>query len=282
MNTPPKVRIRKLNDYEGFIEKFKPKKTTDDCGTPEWVYNFVVDWVDKNIMPLDEVEVVRPFWPGCDYTAHDYQPGEVVIDNPPFSILAKIRRYYNDRNIKYFLFAPALTLFSSPQSDDETFIFAFLEITYNNGATVRTSFATNMLGGEGVRVWVAGEMFKQFDKLKSEAGRASKPSRPKIIYPDAIITPSTLGRLAVRGIDLKIPAAECQFIRKLDTTIKHMYGGGFLLSERAAAERAAAERVAAGRAAAERAAAERAAERAAIKLELSPREAQISRDLNPH
>lgn len=60
-----------------------------------------------------------------------------------------------------------------------------------------------------------------------------------------------------------------------------MYGGGFLLSERAAAERAAAERVAAGRAAAERAAAERAAERAAIKLELSPREAQISRDLNP-
>ena len=24
----------KFNDYEGFVEKFKPKRTTDDCYTP--------------------------------------------------------------------------------------------------------------------------------------------------------------------------------------------------------------------------------------------------------
>ncbi len=24
----------KFNDYDGFVEKFKPKKTTDDCYTP--------------------------------------------------------------------------------------------------------------------------------------------------------------------------------------------------------------------------------------------------------
>ena len=24
-----------INDYDGFVEKFKPKKTTDDCYTPE-------------------------------------------------------------------------------------------------------------------------------------------------------------------------------------------------------------------------------------------------------
>lgn len=26
--------IEKFEDYEGFVEKFKPKKTTDDCYTP--------------------------------------------------------------------------------------------------------------------------------------------------------------------------------------------------------------------------------------------------------
>lgn len=30
-----------FDDYEGFVNKFKPKKTTDDCYTPDWVYEFV-------------------------------------------------------------------------------------------------------------------------------------------------------------------------------------------------------------------------------------------------
>ena len=32
-------------DYDEFVNKFKPKKTTDDCYTPELVYNAVRDWV---------------------------------------------------------------------------------------------------------------------------------------------------------------------------------------------------------------------------------------------
>lgn len=55
----------KLNDYDGFVEKFKPKKTTDD------------------------VPIVRPFYPGGDYENYDYPEGCVVVDNPPFSIFAK-------------------------------------------------------------------------------------------------------------------------------------------------------------------------------------------------
>ena len=37
----------KHDDYEGFIEKFKPKKTTDDCYTPPLVYDAVKEWVRK-------------------------------------------------------------------------------------------------------------------------------------------------------------------------------------------------------------------------------------------
>lgn len=39
----PKKRTREeiFNDYEGFVEKFKPKKTTDDCYTPPEIYEAV-------------------------------------------------------------------------------------------------------------------------------------------------------------------------------------------------------------------------------------------------
>lgn len=40
--------------------------------------------------------IVRPFWPGGDYEDFDYPTGCVVIDNPPFSILSKIVRFYED------------------------------------------------------------------------------------------------------------------------------------------------------------------------------------------
>lgn len=33
--------------YEEFIEKFKPKKTTDDCYTPPSVYAVIRDWACK-------------------------------------------------------------------------------------------------------------------------------------------------------------------------------------------------------------------------------------------
>lgn len=35
--------------YEQFVEKFKPKRTTDDCYTPPQVYETVLKWVRENI-----------------------------------------------------------------------------------------------------------------------------------------------------------------------------------------------------------------------------------------
>lgn len=65
----------KRNDYGGFVDKFKSKKTTDDCMTPPEYYDCIRDWVDENIAPLAGRRIVRPFWPGADYTAFDYRPG---------------------------------------------------------------------------------------------------------------------------------------------------------------------------------------------------------------
>lgn len=38
-----------FNDYEGFVDKFKVKKTTDDCYTPDDVYDKALEFVRKNI-----------------------------------------------------------------------------------------------------------------------------------------------------------------------------------------------------------------------------------------
>lgn len=39
----------KSNTYEEFIDKFKPKKTTDDCYTPGAIYEVVKDWAIKEM-----------------------------------------------------------------------------------------------------------------------------------------------------------------------------------------------------------------------------------------
>lgn len=94
-------------EYEQFTAKFRPKLTTDDCFTPPAVFDAVKRWVSQQYGVTDE-QVVRPFWPGADYETYHYPAGCVVLDNPPFSILARIQEFYLRRDIRFFLFAPGL------------------------------------------------------------------------------------------------------------------------------------------------------------------------------
>ena len=57
--------------YDRFVEKFKAKKTTDDCYTPANVYEAVAEFVAKEY-GLDRGRFVRPFYPGGDYQRFDY------------------------------------------------------------------------------------------------------------------------------------------------------------------------------------------------------------------
>lgn len=57
-------------DYKQFVEKFKPKKTTDDCYTPENVYTAVVQWA-RDQYGIDPANIVRPFWPGGGLRGHE-------------------------------------------------------------------------------------------------------------------------------------------------------------------------------------------------------------------
>ncbi len=83
-------------EYAAFVEKFVPKKTTDECYTPELVYEAVRGWAVERY-DLQGREIVRPFYPGGDYEHAEYPEGCVVIDNPPFSIISKICAYYQKK-----------------------------------------------------------------------------------------------------------------------------------------------------------------------------------------
>lgn len=236
--------------YDAFVDKFKPKLTTDDCYTPDNVYNAVADWVAQRY-GVDRAAFVRPFWPGGDYERHEYPAGCVVVDNPPFSLISSIVRYYTAHGIRYFLFAPALTLFTAHECEP-CYIPTGISITYANGASVATSFVTNLCDD---LIHTEPTLYKIVERENKINEKNGKANLPKYEYPDEIVTAAMAQRWCKYGVEYVLRPEHAEFVRALDAQRnvgKSIFGSGYLLSERAAAERAAAERAAAERAAAER------------------------------
>ena len=243
--------VREMQDakYNAFVEKFEPKKTTDDCYTPANIYDAVADFVAENYS-LDRKNFRRVFWPGGDYQAETYGPDDVVVDNPPFSILSQIVGWYSSRGTRFFLFGPTLTLFSGA-SVACCAIPCGAAVVYENGASVNTSFVTNL---EDKQVHAYPELYKAIEKANAYNESLKHKALPKYTYPDEIITAAMVARWCKYGVEYVLDRSECERIGALDAqrkTGKSIFGYGFILSERAAAERAAAERAAAERAAAE-------------------------------
>lgn len=238
-------------EYQEFLKKFEAKKTTDDCYTPELIYDAVGEWVEKEYN-VKRKDFVRPFYPGGDYKNYEYPKGSIVVDNPPFSILAEILQFYDKNDIKFFLFAPSLTLFSS--SSSSTAICIDYTYTYANGAGVNTSFLTN-LGDRSIRFRSAPDLYKALDIANTENLKQMRKELPKYTYPDHIVTSTFVGRMSKYGIGFSVSVDESEQISALDHQKKEgkaIYGKGYIISEKAAAEKAAAEKAAAEKAAATR------------------------------
>lgn len=229
-------------EYKAFVDKFKPKKTTDDCYTPENIYQAVADWVTATYGAPQPF--VRPFWPGGDYERAEYPAGCVVVDNPPFSMLARIMRHYVSRDVRFFLFAPTLTMMSGCAAD-VCYVPVGVQITYANGAKVNTSFVTNL---DDAQLVTAPDLYQAVKAADDANLRAARKDMPKYDYPDHVLTAAAAYILSKYGQRLRIEKKDCRFIRGLDAQRekgKNIFGGALLLSKRAAAERAAAERAAA-------------------------------------
>lgn len=178
--------MAKGETYEQFVDKFKPKPTTDDCYTPPEVYDVVARWAVKEY-GWEDREIVRPFYPGGDYEHFDYPANCAVIDNPPFSILSKIAEFYEQRKIKYFLFAPQLTAFVRQA---KSHIGVGASVIYQNGAVVGTSFICS----DGPTLRSAPSLYSQIARVVESLKTTKK--LPKMEYPPELVTAPGLPRTA--------------------------------------------------------------------------------------
>lgn len=182
-----RTKAEVFEDYDAFVAKFSAgaPKTTDDCFTPQPVYEAILEWLREKV-DIEGRCVVRPFYPGGDYENYEYPENCVVVDNPPFSILSKIIRFYSATGIDYFLFAPALTLFSCAPKGDCA-VVVNVGITYANGAVVSTGFHTSLFPGK--RIMLAGSLKERIEAVEYKA----KPAMlPRYDYPDGVETAARL------------------------------------------------------------------------------------------
>ena len=210
-----------FDDYDSFVEKFEVKKTTDDCYTPPEVYNIILEWIKEHV-DLTGCRIVRPFYPGGDYENEDYKPNDIVIDNPPFSILSSIIKYYTENNIKYFMFAPHLTSAQNVRYGG-TLLVVGANIIYENKASVATSFVSNLFGD--IRIMGIPELYRRLEDIN----RRNKVNLPKYEYPDNVLTISKVFYCVKNGISVSIKQNETAYIAELESQKKHkkgIFGGG--------------------------------------------------------
>ena len=209
--------MSKNETYDEFVNKFKPKLTTDDCYTPPEIYSVVLEWV-KKYYGVNE-RIIRPFNPNDDYKKYDYS-NAVVVDNPPFSILAEIIDYYLDNNVKFFLFAPCLTCFGYLGKNRKVCILPIhADIIYENGARIPTGFVTNL---ENNAININAELYKLIKNCREDK------SQRKINHSYDYICIGNCNKLAKRGIDFKIKSFK-EHVREKDNY--KIFGSGVLLHE---------------------------------------------------
>lgn len=248
------------HDYESFVKKFSDSpKTTDDCYTPQDVYEAVVAYVDT-ICPLKGKQILRPFFPGGDYEHADYLDDGVVIDNPPFSMFTPICKWYSRRNIPFFLFGPGMTIFYVLKYCSVVIINH--TITFSNGAKVRINFATNLIGDTMVTTAVSLN-----EAIRHCPSQNQKANKTKYRYPAELLSVSDFQLIANGDADFSVSRQEAMVVKNLDLhpAKKGLFGPHLLVSKAAAAKAAAAKAAAAK----------------AIPIELSEREQELVKHLEP-
>lgn len=223
-------------EYALFLKKFETKKTTDDCYTPPLVMEAVQDWVATEFH-LDKTNFVRPFRPNGDYQCETYKPTDIVVDNPPFSILAEIINFYIRNNIKFFLFAPYLTLLSGAAVKVTCYPVS-LNIVYANGANVCTAFVSNLDDPDTIIRIPRTLIEKVGAAVKKEKERLkNKRALPVYSYPPNIVTVSRVFNLRHKSNDLVIKRTQTAVIDRLDSQRmqgKAIFGKGLLVSDQVA------------------------------------------------
>lgn len=218
-------------EYNNFLDKFKDKLTTDDCFTPPNIYAAVADFVETEYNVKKE-NFVRPFYPGGDFENYKYKDTDIVVDNPPFSLFAKIINFYLDNNIKFFIFGDGMTTMSAKRKEF-TCIAVGEAIEYQNGAKVSTSFITNM-DNKNILIRTSHRLTNELKRINKENSRKLKSDYKKYSYPKNILGIADIKKMTRNKEDLFIKNNECEFTDYLytkDGTKTKQYGTKLIVSD---------------------------------------------------
>lgn len=117
------------------VVKTQKKRSSDECYTPNDLWQNIEKYASKR---WHFSQYIRPFYPDEDYTQYTDQ---LVFDNPPFSILSKIIKFYTDHNVKFILFCPILT---SGKYSYKYRVIAGFNMKAENGVIVKCGLITNL------------------------------------------------------------------------------------------------------------------------------------------
>ncbi len=237
-----KAQMERHGDYDAFLARHNKetrRRSTDECYTPAAVYDAVLAWVLANCPSVRGKKIVRPFRPEGDYKAEDYTDA-VVIDNPPFFMEHQITTWYVRHGVPFFLFAPALTLFTGATVKDQlTYVATNAEVFYEHDAQIKvpikTSFITNIEDLASYQLVTAPDLREAIMKAQSQNKGEYVPTKTE--YHKNIVTPYRLSRVAEAGIQMRIPREEAAWWRGnvMEQGRYNIYGGAFVVSDRHAA-----------------------------------------------
>lgn len=234
MSETPPATPKHSRQYDAFVAKFAQRESSDDCFTPPNIYEAVVKWCEKKY-GVDRTKIVRPFCPGGDFENFDYPTDCVVLDNPPFSILRKIVRWYSARRIKFFLFCQSLTALCLLKGEDASLVTINRSILYDNGANVATAFVHN-LGDRTILVETAPDLaavIKALDAVNRHAKRVGRSGvKRNIVYPACVALASNFDSLTAAGIPFAIRRTDGVVVKSVGGV--DVFGDILLLSDRAA------------------------------------------------
>ena len=133
-------------------------------------------------------------------------------------------RFYCENDIPFFLFGPGLTIMQCAELC--TSVHVSTDITYSNGAKVRSNFVTNLT--PDIVAMTAPSLDRAIAACPSQNVRVNLPS---YVTPDNVLSTSNLNSIC---IDFKVRPSECVVIRNLDRHPKQLFGKHLLLSDSAA------------------------------------------------
>lgn len=213
----------KLTDYDGFVEKFERKKTTDDCYTPPEIYDAVLQYAERMVIRTEQYDLMRPFWPGGDYEKAKYTKRSVVVDNPPFSIISKIVKFYLENNVKFFLFAPGQTLMNCANYHPKVAYHIINRgIRFENSAIISIGFITNMRP-DNERIVIAGELERELQDIQ----KREKKNLRKLEYPKCVVSGALLKKYVTKAGNQIISDQDCSPIKGKDAP----FGGGYIVKD---------------------------------------------------